>query len=125
MDSEKLDNIGDEAMAGKIMSIGIILKVFSGIIFDKMITSPIKFARITKLSFKLKKDIQQIQTTQDNAIKLDSTISLIATILAYRHTNPQEMDMVFDLLEEVIQKYNANPDIKQEILKLMEKNATK
>lgn len=122
MGLDTLENMGDEEMAGKLISIGAILKVFGGMFFDKVLTSPIKFARIFKFSLKLKKAVEKTQTAKEQSEKLDNTISLIDMILKYRHTNPKEMDTIFETLEEIVQRYNNNPDVKQEILKIMQQN---
>lgn len=119
MGFKALENMGDEEMAGKFMSIGAILKVFGGIFFDKVLSSPIKFARIFKFSLKLKKIAEKTQEAKNQSEKLDSTILLIDMILKYRHTNPKEMEAIFETLEEIVQRYTSNPNVKQEILNIM------
>lgn len=119
MGIEYLENMGDEEVAGKFMSFGAILKVFGSIFFDKVLGSPIKFARIFKFSLKLKKVAQKTQEAQNDEEKLDSTISMVDMILKYRHTNPKEMEAIFETLEEIVEKYKSNPNVKQEIINVM------
>lgn len=125
MKLESLENIEDDEMASKIASIAVVLKAFGSMLLDRVLSSPIKFARIFKFSLKLKKVAQQMQSTQDQAEKLDSSVALISMILKYRHTNPKEMDMIFDVLEEITQKYNDDPKLRQDILNIVNQNATK
>lgn len=121
----ELEKMEDDEMASKFISIVSILKVFSDMLFDKILAHPIKFVRVFKFSLKLKKIATTAQNTQDKGEKLDSTISLVEMILKYRHTNPEEMEIIFETLEEILQKYKSNPDIKQKILNIIEHNSSK
>ncbi|MCI7411243.1 hypothetical protein [Helicobacter bilis] len=122
MDLETLENMGDEEMAGKIVSIVAIIKVFGSNMLGRILSSPLKFAKLIKFSLKVKKEADKIQDKKDMGDKIDSSVAMAKMILEYRKTNPNEMETLFEILEEMVQKYQTNPDIKHEILNLIEKN---
>lgn len=122
MDLETLENMGDEEMAGKIVSIVAIIKVIGSNMLGRILSSPLKFAKLIKFSLKVKKEADKIQDKKDMGDKIDSSVAMAKMILEYRKTNPNEMETLFEILEEMVQKYQTNPDIKQDILNLIEKN---
>lgn len=122
MDLETLENMGDEEMAGKIVSIVAIIKVIGNNMLGRILSSPLKFAKLIKFSLKVKKEADKIQDKKDMGDKIDSSVAMAKMILEYRKTNPNEMETLFEILEEMVQKYQTNPDIKHEILNLVEKN---
>ncbi|MDY5949954.1 MAG: hypothetical protein SPJ16_01950 [Helicobacter sp.] len=122
MDLETLENMGDEEMAGKIVSIVAIIKVLGNNMLGRILSSPLKFAKLIKFSLKVKKEADKIQDKKDMGDKIDSSVAMAKMILEYRKTNPNEMETLFEILEEMVQKYQTNPDIKQDILNLIEKN---
>ena len=122
MDLETLENMGDEEMAGKIGSIAAILKVLGNNMLGRILSSPLKFAKLIKFSLKVKKEADKIQDKKDMGDKIDSSVAMAKMILEYRKTNPNEMETLFEILEEMVQKYQTNPDIKHEILNLIDKN---
>ncbi|EEO25039.2 MULTISPECIES: hypothetical protein [Helicobacter] len=122
MDLETLGNMGDEEMAGKIVSIVAIIKVLGNNMLGRILSSPLKFAKLIKFSLKVKKEADKIQDKKDMGDKIDSSVAMAKMILEYRKTNPNEMETLFEILEEMVQKYQTNPDIKQDILNLIEKN---
>ena len=122
MDLETLENMGDEEMAGKIVSIVAIIKVLGNNMLGRILSSPLKFAKLIKFSLKVKKEADKIQDKKDMGDKIDSSVAMAKMILEYRKTNPNEMETLFEILEEMVQKYQTNPDIKHEILNLVEKN---
>ena len=122
MDLETLENMGDEEMAGKIVSIVAIIKVIGNNMLGRILSSPLKFAKLIKFSLKVKKEADKIQDKKDMGDKIDSSVAMAKMILEYRKTNPNEMETLFEILEEMVQKYQTNPDIKQDILNLIEKN---
>lgn len=122
MDLETLENMGDEEMAGKIVSIVAIIKVLGNNMLGRILSSPLKFAKLIKFSLKVKKEADKIQDKKDMGDKIDSSVAMAKMILEYRKTNPNEMETLFEILEEMVQKYQTNPDIKHEILNLIEKN---
>ena len=115
MDLEILENIGDEEMAGKIVSIVAIIKVFGNNMLGRILSSPLKFAKLIKFSLKVKKEADKLQNKKDMGDKIDSSIAMAKIILEYRKTNPNEMEMLFGILEEMVDKYQTNQNIKQEI----------
>lgn len=122
MDLETLENMGDEEMAGKIVSIVAIIKVIGNNMLGRILSSPLKFAKLIKFSLKVKKEADKIQDKKDMGDKIDSSVAMAKMILEYRKTNPNEMETLFEILEEMVQKYQTNPDIKQDILNLIEKS---
>ena len=122
MDLETLENMGDEEMAGKIVSIVAIIKVIGNNMLGRILSSPLKFAKLIKFSLKVKKEADKIQDKKDMGDKIDSSVAMAKMILEYRKTNPNEMETLFEILEEMVQKYQTNPDIKHEILNLVDKN---
>ena len=122
MDLETLENMGDEEMAGKIVSIVAIIKVLGNNMLGRILSSPLKFAKLIKFSLKVKKEADKIQDKKDMGDKIDSSVAMAKMILEYRKTNPNEMETLFEILEEMVQKYQTNPDIKHEILNLVDKN---
>ncbi|MDY5821530.1 MAG: hypothetical protein SPJ83_01845 [Helicobacter sp.] len=122
MDLETLENMGDEEMAGKIVSIVAIIKVLGNNMLGRILSSPLKFAKLIKFSLKVKKEADKIQDKKDMGDKIDSSVAMAKMILEYRKTNPNEMETLFEILEEMVQKYQTNPDIKHEILNLIEKS---
>lgn len=122
MDLETLENMGDEEMAGKIVSIVAIIKVLGNNMLGRILSSPLKFAKLIKFSLKVKKEADKIQDKKDMGDKIDSSVAMAKMILEYRKTNPNEMETLFEILEEMVQKYQTNPDIKQDILNLIEKS---
>lgn len=122
MDLETLENMGDEEMAGKIVSIVAIIKVLGNNMLGRILSSPLKFAKLIKFSLKVKKEADKIQDKKDMGDKIDSSVAMAKMILEYRKTNPNEMETLFEILEEMVQKYQTNPDIKQDILNLIDKN---
>ena len=122
MDLETLENMGDEEMAGKIVSIVAIIKVIGNNMLGRILSSPLKFAKLIKFSLKVKKEADKIQDKKDMGDKIDSSVAMAKMILEYRKTNPNEMETLFEILEEMVQKYQTNPDIKHEILNLIDKN---
>ena len=122
MDLETLENMGDEEMAGKIVSIVAIIKVLGNNMLGRILSSPLKFAKLIKFSLKVKKEADKIQDKKDMGDKIDSSVAMAKMILEYRKTNPNEMETLFEILEEMVQKYQTNPDIKHEILNLIDKN---
>lgn len=122
MDLETLENMGDEEMVGKIVSIVAIIKVLGNNMLGRILSSPLKFAKLIKFSLKVKKEADKIQDKKDMGDKIDSSVAMAKMILEYRKTNPNEMETLFEILEEMVQKYQTNPDIKQDILNLIEKN---
>ena len=122
MDLEILENMGDEEMAGKIVSIVAIIKVFGNNMLGRILSSPLKFAKLIKFSLKVKKEADKLQNKKDMGDKIDSSIAMAKIILEYRKTNPNEMEMLFGILEEMVDKYQTNQNIKQEILNIIDKN---
>lgn len=122
MDLETLENMGDEEMAGKIVSIVAIIKVLGNNMLGRILSSPLKFAKLIKFSLKVKKEADKIQDKKDMGDKIDSSVAMAKMILEYRKTNPNEMETLFEILEEMVQKYQTNSNIKHEILNLIEKN---
>lgn len=122
MDLDTLENMGDEEMAGKIVSIVAIITVFGSNMLGRILSSPLKFAKLIKFSLKVKKEADKIQDKKDMGDKIDSGVAMAKIILEYRKTNPNEMETLFEILEEMVQKYQTNPDIKQDILNLIEKS---
>lgn len=122
MDLETLENMGDEEMAGKIVSIVAIIKVIGNNMLGRILSSPLKFAKLIKFSLKVKKEADKFQDKKDMGDKIDSSVAMAKMILEYRKTNPNEMETLFEILEEMVQKYQTNPDIKQDILNLIEKS---
>ncbi|WP_104718065.1 hypothetical protein [Helicobacter trogontum] len=120
MDLNTLEKMGDEEMAGKIASISAVLKIFGGHLLGKIASSPLKFARLLKFSFKIKKEVDKTKDEQDMGKKIDNTLVILKIVLDYRKTNPNEMEVLFEMLEEIVQKYQENPNMKQEILNLIE-----
>lgn len=110
----------EETMAAKITSIGIIAQVFGGFLLKKILASPLRFARIIKFALKLKKEANTLQSTQDKAARLDSTMKVVGMLLEYRRTNPEEMETIIQLIEELHTQYHTSPALKQEILNLMD-----
>ncbi|GAA7758220.1 hypothetical protein HpBT0162_03510 [Helicobacter pylori] len=80
----------------------------------KRISSPVQTARITNMILDIKNAFEGENDPLDGACK---TLDLI---VGFKKENPQDFDELFEILKELIQEYEQNPDeIKQNLKEIL------
>ncbi|GAA7577244.1 hypothetical protein MMM148_08240 [Helicobacter pylori] len=90
-------------MFSKICSSLKLLNVLKGFLC-KRISSPVQSARITKMVLDMKNAFEGENDPLDGACK---TLDLI---VGFKKENPQDFNELFEILKELIQEYEQNPD---------------
>nr|WP_249403009.1 hypothetical protein [Helicobacter pylori] len=80
----------------------------------KRIASPVQSAHIISLALNIKNVFEK---ENDPSNKIGKTLDLI---VGFKKENPQDFDELFEILKELIQEYEQNPDeIKQNLKEIL------
>ncbi|WP_237393438.1 hypothetical protein [Helicobacter pylori] len=80
----------------------------------KRIASPVQSTRITNLALDIKNVFKK---ENDPSNKIGKTLDLI---VGFKKENPQDFDELFEILKELIQEYEKNPDeVKQNLTEIL------
>ncbi len=100
-------------MFSKICSSLKLLNALKGFLF-KRISSPVQSARIANMILDIK---NALEGENDPSNKVGKTLDLI---VGFKKENPQDFDELFEILKELIQEYEQNPDeIKQNLKEIL------
>ncbi|WP_033588367.1 radical SAM protein [Helicobacter pylori] len=100
-------------MFSKICPILKLLNAFRGSLF-KRISSPVQTTRIANMIWDIK---NALEGENDPSNKAGKTLDLI---VGFKKENPQDFDELFEILKELIQEYEQNPDeIKQNLKEIL------
>ncbi|QQW90792.1 hypothetical protein HG564_03580 [Helicobacter pylori] len=100
-------------MFSKICSSFKLANLFKGSLF-KRIASPMQSARIINLALDIKNVFEK---ENDPSNKIGKTLDLI---VGFKKENPQDFDELFQILKDLIQEYEKNPDeIKQNLTEIL------
>ncbi|WP_253805059.1 hypothetical protein [Helicobacter pylori] len=80
----------------------------------KRIASPVQSAHIISLALDI---INALEGENDPSNKIGKTLDLI---VGFKKENPQDFDELFEILKELIQEYEKNPDeVKQNLTEII------
>ncbi|WP_441707487.1 hypothetical protein [Helicobacter pylori] len=80
----------------------------------KRIANPMQTARITNMVLNIKNVFEK---ENDPSNKIGKTLDLI---VGFKKENPQDFDELFEILKELIQEYEKNPDeVKQNLTEII------
>ncbi len=100
-------------MFSKICSSLKLLNALKGFLF-KRISSPVQSARIANMVLDIKNVFEK---ENDLSNKAGKTLDLI---VGFKKENPQDFNELFEILKELIQEYEQNPDeIKQNLKEIL------
>ncbi|WP_437342082.1 hypothetical protein [Helicobacter pylori] len=100
-------------MFSKIRSSISLANLFKGFLF-KRISSPVQTARIANMVLDIK---NALEGENDPSNKIGKTLDLI---VGFKKENPQDFDELFEILKELIQEYEKNPDeVKQNLTEII------
>ncbi|MFP6242371.1 hypothetical protein ACLGDO_02185 [Helicobacter pylori] len=100
-------------MFSKICSSLKLLNALKGFLF-KRISSPVQSARIANMVLDIK---NALEGENDPSNKASKTLDLI---VGFKKEHPQDFDELFEILKELIQEYEQNPDeIKQNLKEIL------
>ncbi|WRC97720.1 hypothetical protein E5K76_03580 [Helicobacter pylori] len=100
-------------MFSKICPILKLLNAFKSSLF-KRISSPVQSARIANMVLDIK---NALEGENDPSNKASKTLDLI---VGFKKEHPQDFDELFEILKELIQEYEQNPDeIKQNLKEIL------
>ncbi|GHR25232.1 hypothetical protein VN0452_07280 [Helicobacter pylori] len=100
-------------MISKICSSIKLANLFKGFLC-KRIASPVQSACIISLVLDIKKVFEK---ENDPSNKIGKTLDLI---VGFKKENPQDFNELFEILKELIQEYEQNPDeIKQNLKEIL------
>ncbi|WP_100967219.1 hypothetical protein KVE17_03620 [Helicobacter pylori] len=100
-------------MFSKICSSLKLLNALKGFLF-KRISSPVQSTRIASVVLDIKNAFEGENDPLDGACK---TLDLI---VGFKKENPQDFNELFEILKELIQEYEQNPDeIKQNLKEIL------
>lgn len=100
-------------MFSKICSSFKLANALKGFLF-KRISSPMQSARITKMVLGIK---DAFNDDKDPLNKAGKTLDLI---VGFKKEYPQDFDELFEILKDLIQEYEQNPDeIKQNLKEIL------
>lgn len=100
-------------MISKICSSIKLANLFKGFLC-KRIASPMQTARITNMVLDIKKVFEK---ENDPSNKIGKTFDLI---VGFKKENPQDFDELFEILKDLIQEYEKNPDeVKQNLTEII------
>ncbi|WP_228840887.1 hypothetical protein [Helicobacter pylori] len=87
--------------------------MFKGSLF-KRISSPMQSTRIANMILNIK---NALEGENDPSNKIGKTLDLI---VGFKKENPQDFDELFEILKELIQEYEKNPDeVKQNLTEIL------
>ncbi|GAA7005032.1 hypothetical protein ID0148_05740 [Helicobacter pylori] len=100
-------------MISKICSSIKLANLFKGFLF-KRITNPVQSARIISLVLDIKNVFEK---ENDPSNKIGKTLDLI---VKFKKEHPQDFNELFEILKELIQEYEQNPDeVKQNLKEIL------
>ncbi|GAA8923292.1 hypothetical protein VN0932_09840 [Helicobacter pylori] len=100
-------------MFSKICSTLKLANSFKGFLC-KRIANPMQSARIISLALDIKNVFEK---ENDPSNKIGKTLDLI---VGFKKENPQDFDELFEILKDLIQEYEKNPDeIKQNLTEII------
>ncbi|GAA7609698.1 hypothetical protein HpMMM21_05100 [Helicobacter pylori] len=100
-------------MFSKICPTLKLLNAFKSSLF-KRISSPVQTTRIANMILDIK---NALEGENDPSNKAGKTLDLI---VGFKKENPQDFNELFEILKELIQEYEQNPDeIKQNLKKIL------
>ncbi|WQW09882.1 hypothetical protein KVK05_02840 [Helicobacter pylori] len=100
-------------MFSKICASFKLANVFKGFIC-KRISSPGQSARITKMVLGIK------DTFNDDKDPLNNACEALDLVVKFKKEHPQDFDELFEILKDLIQEYEQNPDeIKQNLKEIL------
>ncbi len=100
-------------MFSKICSSIKLANLFNGFLC-KRIANPMQTARITNMVLNIKNVFEK---ENDPSNKIGKTLDLI---VGFKKENPQDFDELFEILKELIQEYEKNPDeVKQNLTEII------
>ncbi len=100
-------------MFSKICSSLKLLNALKGFLF-KRISSPVQSARIANMVLDIK---NTLEGENDPSNKVGKTLDLI---VGFKKEYPQDFNELFEILKELIQEYEQNPDeIKQNLKEIL------
>ncbi|GAA9222838.1 hypothetical protein Taiwan902_09360 [Helicobacter pylori] len=80
----------------------------------KRIANPVQTARITNMVLNIKNVFEK---ENDPSNKIGKTLDLI---VGFKKENPQDFDELFEILKDLIQEYEKNPDeVKQNLTEII------
>ncbi|WP_187848540.1 hypothetical protein [Helicobacter pylori] len=87
--------------------------LFKGSLF-KRISSPVQSACIAKMIWNIK---NALEGENDLSNRIGKTLD---SIVGFKKENPQDFDELFEILKELIQEYEKNPDeVKQNLTEIL------
>ncbi|WP_237393360.1 hypothetical protein [Helicobacter pylori] len=87
--------------------------MFKGSLF-KRIANPMQSTRITNMILNIK---NALEGENDPSNKIGKTLNLI---VGFKKENPQDFDELFEILKDLIQEYEKNPDeVKQNLTEIL------
>ncbi len=100
-------------MISKICSSFKLAYLFKGSLF-KRIASPVQSACIAKMILNI---INALKGENDLSNNIGKTLDLI---VGFKKENPQDFDELFEILKELIQEYEQNPEeVKQNLTEIL------
>ncbi len=100
-------------MFSKICSSIKLANLFKGSLF-KRIASPVQSACIANMILNIK---NTLKGEDDLSNKIGKTLDLI---VGFKKENPQDFDELFEILKELIQEYEKNPEeVKQNLTEIL------
>ncbi len=100
-------------MISKICSSFKLAYLFKGSLF-KRISSPVQSACIANMILNI---INALKGENDLSNNIGKTLDLI---VGFKKENPQDFDELFEILKELIQEYEKNPDeVKQNLTEIL------
>ncbi|WQW15669.1 hypothetical protein KVM05_03250 [Helicobacter pylori] len=100
-------------MFSKICPTLKLLNAFKSSLF-KRISSPVQTTRITKMVLGIK---NALEGENDPSNKAGKTLDLI---VGFKKEHPQDFNELFEILKELIQEYEQNPDeVKQNLTEIL------
>ncbi len=103
----------EKAVFSKICSSLKLLNALKGFLF-KRISSPVQSARITNMVLDIKNVFEKENDLSNNISK---TLDLI---VGFKKENPQDFDELFQILKDLIQEYEKNPEeVKQNLTEIL------
>ncbi len=100
-------------MFSKICASFKLANAFKGFIF-KRISSPVQTTRIANMIWYIK---NALEGENDPSNKAGKTLDLV---VKFKKEHPQDFDELFEILKELIQEYEQNPDeIKQNLKEIL------
>ncbi|GAA8673642.1 hypothetical protein Kyoto101A_06150 [Helicobacter pylori] len=100
-------------MISKICSSIKLANLFKGFLC-KRIANPMQTARITNMALDIKNIFEKENNLSNN---IGKTLDLI---VGFKKENPQDFDELFEILKDLIQEYEKNPDeVKQNLTEII------